>query len=84
MEACDKMFESTNITELEKEFIKFFEYTEWGEYGGYLHSEDWDMKVTRGVISSLIKKNIVLACADVGGNAPYIYMNPEVYKNEEK
>jgi len=84
MGACDKMFESTSVTELEKAFIKYFEYTEYGEYGGYLFPQEWDMKVTRGVISSLIKKNIVLACADVGEKYNYIYMNPEVYKNEEK
>jgi len=57
-----------NITDLEKEFLNRLIESEYADFvegeegwvGDYVCKYDYDMKVTRGVMSSLEQKNIII------------------------
>lgn len=53
-----------NFTKLELDFIDYFKETEYCVGGGYVFHNEWDMKKTRGVMSSLIQKNVIITCDD--------------------
>ena len=48
-----------SFTKLELNFIAYFMDTEYEKGTGYCFHDEWNMNITRGVISSLIKKNII-------------------------
>ena len=48
-----------SFTKLELDFIAYFMETEYEKGTGYCFHDEWDMNITRGVISSLIKKNVI-------------------------
>ncbi len=50
---------TSEFTQLELEFIAYFMETEYDKCAGYVFHDEWDMKVTRGVMSSLVKKNVI-------------------------
>lgn len=52
------------FTKLELEFIDYFKETEYCVGGGYVFHKEWNMKQTRGVISSLIQKDVIVTCDD--------------------
>lgn len=47
------------LTDKEMNFVAYFMETEYGEGCGYVFFEEWDMKKTRGVMSSLVKKGVI-------------------------
>ena len=48
-----------NFTELENQLIEHLIDSEFGHGGNYVYFDEWDMKTTRGVIASLVKKEII-------------------------
>tara|TARA_Y100000114_G_scaffold157302_1_gene189386 strand:- start:8139 stop:8591 length:453 start_codon:yes stop_codon:yes gene_type:complete len=52
------------FTNLEKNFIEYFLDTEYGEGCGHVFHYEWDMHITRGVMSSLVKKKVLTAIDD--------------------
>lgn len=47
------------FTKLELEFIAYFMETEYCVCGGYVFHDEWNMKQTRGVMASLVKKGVI-------------------------
>ena len=47
------------LTKKEKEFLAYFMETEYGEGCGYVFFDEWEMKSTRGVMGSLVKKGVI-------------------------
>jgi|TARA_R100000482_G_C5120437_1_gene145425 dephospho-CoA kinase len=52
------------FTKLELEFIDYFKETEYCVGGGYVFHNEWNMKQTRGVMSSLKQKKIITVIDD--------------------
>tara|TARA_R100000664_G_scaffold2504_1_gene6247 strand:+ start:2233 stop:2493 length:261 start_codon:yes stop_codon:yes gene_type:complete len=52
------------FTKLELEFIDYFKETEYCVGGGYVFHNEWNMKQTRGVMSSLKQKKILVVIDD--------------------
>lgn len=75
-----------SFTKLELDFIAYFMETEYEKGTGYCFHDEWNMNVTRAVISSLIKKNIIdiqtsqeLELNDNEYPATWIMINMDLY-----
>jgi hypothetical protein len=53
-----------DLTSLERQFVEYFIDTEYGYGCGHLFHNEWDMKITRGVMASLVKKNVLVVIDD--------------------
>ena len=49
-----------NLTENEMKILAMLIENEYGEGCGYVFFDEWDMRIYRGVLSSLIQKNIII------------------------
>jgi len=59
------------FTQLELEFIAYFMDTEYCRCGGYVFYDEWNMKVTRGVMASLVKKKVITGTDDTCSEPDY-------------
>tara|TARA_Y100001937_G_C7119142_1_gene331682 strand:+ start:1202 stop:1639 length:438 start_codon:yes stop_codon:yes gene_type:complete len=59
------------FTNLEKNFIEYFLDTEYGEGCGHVFHREWDMHITRGVMSSLVKKKVLTVVDDEFHDSDY-------------
>ena len=78
---------SVKLTEREWEIIRWIsDETEFEGYGDYIYHDEWDMKIYRGVISSLIQKKVCeidYGCSDEKDNGGYTWLyliDPEIHK----
>ncbi len=75
-----------SFTKLELDFIAYFMETEYEKGTGYCFHDEWNMNVTRAVIASLIKKNVIDIQTseelELSGNeypATWIMINMDLY-----
>ena len=48
------------LTQAEMDFVAYFMETEYGIGCGYVFYDEWNMKTTRGTMSSLKKKGVIM------------------------
>ena len=48
------------LTKKEMDFVAYFMDTEYGRGCGYVFYDEWDMNTTRGIMSSLVKKGVIV------------------------
>tara|TARA_B110000444_G_C18801872_1_gene577874 strand:- start:650 stop:1066 length:417 start_codon:yes stop_codon:yes gene_type:complete len=59
------------FTNHEKNFVEYFLDTEYGEGCGHLFHSEWDMKIIRGVMTSLVKKKVLTVVDDSISDSDY-------------